>query len=307
MVVKRNRPRRRNVHVQPLHLRIRLARVAKGLSQKELGGKVGVAYQHVSDWERGKIKPRTDNIEKIAAVTEVSLPWLVRGEGWMVCHDWPPDVRDWLAAQLLLHDVRQVVIVAYPDVGVQKIGFLVDISMGILSIAALRKGLLGRPSWERRDGEAYVSILRDLRRQDIRMGYVALPGEQRGASSLGELSPLLSQATFENVIEREIETLPEALLSQPDQTVSPTPSNIGVDRRLDASRRTHSLPGVASEGAELARLMKNADPDTLELIGRLLREADQDVKKLIRDFLDARHQLIPSQGPLKPLKPSRRE
>ena len=41
--------------------RIKAARKAKGLSQEQLGEKLGVSFQAVSTWETGNILPDTDS------------------------------------------------------------------------------------------------------------------------------------------------------------------------------------------------------------------------------------------------------
>lgn len=65
--------------------RIREARERKGLTQQELADYFGYKPQTVSAWERGptnKQKPNAPNpptLAKIAAITNVSLKWLLTG------------------------------------------------------------------------------------------------------------------------------------------------------------------------------------------------------------------------------------
>ena len=53
--------------------RIRAARLAKGLSQEQLGEKLGVSFQAVSTWEQGKFLPDSDRLPVLAKVLDLSL------------------------------------------------------------------------------------------------------------------------------------------------------------------------------------------------------------------------------------------
>ena len=53
--------------------RIRVARLAKGLSQEQLGEKLGVSFQAVSTWEQGKFLPDSDRLPVLAKVLDLSL------------------------------------------------------------------------------------------------------------------------------------------------------------------------------------------------------------------------------------------
>ena len=64
--------------------RIRLARRAAGMSQKQLAEAVGVQRSAVSHWEAplGK-NPSVSHLRKLTQVTEVQFEWLVTGRGEM--------------------------------------------------------------------------------------------------------------------------------------------------------------------------------------------------------------------------------
>ena len=64
--------------------RIRLARRAAGMSQKQLAEAVGVQRSAVSHWEAplGK-NPSVSHLRKLAEVTQVQFEWLVTGRGEM--------------------------------------------------------------------------------------------------------------------------------------------------------------------------------------------------------------------------------
>jgi GTP pyrophosphokinase len=53
--------------------RIRAARKAKGLSQEELGAKLGISFQAVSTWETGKFMPDADHLPALAKELDLSL------------------------------------------------------------------------------------------------------------------------------------------------------------------------------------------------------------------------------------------
>lgn len=283
--------------MQPLNLRIRLARLTKGLEQKELAGTLGISPQHVSQWERGNVVPRRDNIEKIASATGVSDLWLFKAEGWMIYHDWPPDLQGWLQGQFLLHDIRRVVIVSYPEWIVLRIGFLLETAKGILSVGALRKPRTGWAPEVGRDAEAYFSILRDLKRRRTPTGQVMLEPEVQMAH-IGDLSELIPRAVYaESLLDLEIESVPRDLLPRFDRVAQSIDASISGDRPPSIS-----TPGAISEKPNLDRLVREADgemkdlltlllrttdADTRDLIRRLLREADADVKKEMIGHLDA--------------------
>jgi transcriptional regulator with XRE-family HTH domain len=57
--------------------KIKIVRKARGYSQEELGDKVGVSRQTVSDWEKGKFEPTLESIRCLAQVLEVSFDTLL--------------------------------------------------------------------------------------------------------------------------------------------------------------------------------------------------------------------------------------
>ena len=60
--------------------RIKAARLAKGLSQEQLGEKLGVSFQAVSTWEQGKFLPDSDRLPELAKVLDLSLDSLFAEE-----------------------------------------------------------------------------------------------------------------------------------------------------------------------------------------------------------------------------------
>lgn len=50
---------------------LKLLRVSQGLSQHELGEKIGVSQTTVSAWEKGKVNPSAKNIYELAKLYTV--------------------------------------------------------------------------------------------------------------------------------------------------------------------------------------------------------------------------------------------
>ena len=58
--------------------KIRKLRLTKGLSQKDLAKYVGVTYQQIQNYEKGKSKIPVDRLIKIAEALEVSLDFFLK-------------------------------------------------------------------------------------------------------------------------------------------------------------------------------------------------------------------------------------
>lgn len=69
-------PDRPSVSV-PIGFRIRVARRDRGLSQAELGGRIGMAQAAISNLERGVHSPRMDTLKRIARGLGLSVPALL--------------------------------------------------------------------------------------------------------------------------------------------------------------------------------------------------------------------------------------
>jgi len=60
--------------------RLRDARKAKGLTQKELAEMIVVKHNSVSNWENDQNKPDLDTIRRICGVLDISSAYLLEGE-----------------------------------------------------------------------------------------------------------------------------------------------------------------------------------------------------------------------------------
>lgn len=60
--------------------RIKEARKKAGLTQKELGAKLGVTYQTLAQWENDLRNPKQETIKRIATALNCDFYWLLLGE-----------------------------------------------------------------------------------------------------------------------------------------------------------------------------------------------------------------------------------
>jgi len=63
--------------------RLRQIRERIGITQAELGEKLGIQFQHVSKYERGETVPTWENLIKLIDLYDVNINWLLAGKGRM--------------------------------------------------------------------------------------------------------------------------------------------------------------------------------------------------------------------------------
>ncbi len=63
--------------------RIKEARKALNMGQKEFAVKLEIIYQSVSKYERGEIKPTAELMTKLAETYKININWLLTGNGEM--------------------------------------------------------------------------------------------------------------------------------------------------------------------------------------------------------------------------------
>ena len=61
--------------------RVAAAREAQGLSQKALAKKLGIGLKTLEGWENDVAEPRANKLQMLAGVLNVSLPWILTGDG----------------------------------------------------------------------------------------------------------------------------------------------------------------------------------------------------------------------------------
>ncbi|MEM7268625.1 MAG: helix-turn-helix transcriptional regulator [Pseudomonadota bacterium] len=85
--------------------RIVSAREALGLSQAQLARRLGVQENTLSDWESDRAEPRANKLQMLAGVLNVSLVWLMSGEG----DGSPAEVEEEaVEAEVLLSELRAI-------------------------------------------------------------------------------------------------------------------------------------------------------------------------------------------------------
>lgn len=60
--------------------RIKAARKEAGLTQKELGKKIGVTYQTIAQWENDLRNPKQETVQRISNALDCDFYWLLWGE-----------------------------------------------------------------------------------------------------------------------------------------------------------------------------------------------------------------------------------
>ncbi len=86
--------------------RVAAAREALGLSQAQLARRLGVKAQTVAAWEADRSEPRANKLQMLAGLLNVSMVWLMTGEGEGVT---PPEegANAERAYESLLTEVRE--------------------------------------------------------------------------------------------------------------------------------------------------------------------------------------------------------
>lgn len=85
--------------------RLTAAREAQGLTQAQLAKRLGVKQRTVEGWENDTSEPRANKLQMVAGLLNISLRWLLTGDGDGVAE---PATQEDLAedAQIILRDMR---------------------------------------------------------------------------------------------------------------------------------------------------------------------------------------------------------
>jgi transcriptional regulator with XRE-family HTH domain len=91
--------------------RVAAARDARQMSQKQLAKRLGVALKTVEGWENDVSEPRANKLQTLSGVLNVSIPWLLTGEGAGVEPEPEeisvPDIADLLSEMRMLRTDMQ--------------------------------------------------------------------------------------------------------------------------------------------------------------------------------------------------------
>jgi len=86
--------------------RIVAARQAMGLSEAQLARRMGIKAQTLRNWEDDRAEPRANKLQMLAGMLNVSIIWLMSGEGPGV-----PEIKTGPSAEELtemIEEVRQI-------------------------------------------------------------------------------------------------------------------------------------------------------------------------------------------------------
>jgi HTH-type transcriptional regulator, cell division transcriptional repressor len=99
--------------------RITGAREAVGLSQEELARRLGVRLRTIRAWEDDLAEPRANKLQMLAGLLNVSLRWILTGEGDGIPGPGEAEVPEEITALLIeLRDVKSQLVRAADRVAV---------------------------------------------------------------------------------------------------------------------------------------------------------------------------------------------
>ncbi|MHA6346661.1 helix-turn-helix domain-containing protein [Roseivivax sp. CAU 1761] len=86
--------------------RLAAARDAAQMSQEDLARRLGVKVTLVQSWEEDRAEPRTHRLQSLSGMLNVSMAWLLSGEGEGLSP--PADEPDMADLRALLIDLREI-------------------------------------------------------------------------------------------------------------------------------------------------------------------------------------------------------
>lgn len=91
-----------NENVATFGDRLEAARLAKGITTHQLAEQIGVKHKTVDAWENNSTEPRANKVQMLAGLLNVSMMWLISGQGngtydVVETYDRPEGINDVLA------------------------------------------------------------------------------------------------------------------------------------------------------------------------------------------------------------------
>lgn len=86
--------------------RVAAARGAMGLTQESLSQKLGVKLKTLRSWEDDMSEPRANKLQMLAGILNISLVWLLTGEGEGVSATWDEDEPQNIEMSEIIADFR---------------------------------------------------------------------------------------------------------------------------------------------------------------------------------------------------------
>ena len=91
--------------------RVAAAREARHMTQKALAKRLGVGLKTIEGWENDIAEPRANKLQTLSGVLNVSIPWLLTGDGAGIQADlddsMPPDAGELLSEMRVLRTEMQ--------------------------------------------------------------------------------------------------------------------------------------------------------------------------------------------------------
>jgi len=85
--------------------RLAAAREAQGATQKTLARRMGIALKTLEGWENDLREPRANKLQLLSGILDVSMSWLLTGEGQGVSQGPEPEIAE---VTELLREMRQL-------------------------------------------------------------------------------------------------------------------------------------------------------------------------------------------------------
>jgi transcriptional regulator with XRE-family HTH domain len=67
--------------------RLKKARKAKNLTQKQLAESIGINQKQYQHWERGRAEPSFDKVRRLAYMLETDIEWILFGNGKLITNN----------------------------------------------------------------------------------------------------------------------------------------------------------------------------------------------------------------------------
>ena len=87
--------------------RLKKARKAKNLTQKQLAESIGINQKQYQHWERGRAEPSFDKVQRLSYILGINIEWLLYGNGKLVANNGKKNTDFLRMIQLFLKDNPQ--------------------------------------------------------------------------------------------------------------------------------------------------------------------------------------------------------
>ncbi|MEM1264838.1 MAG: helix-turn-helix transcriptional regulator [Pseudomonadota bacterium] len=102
--------------------RITVARQARNMTQAQLARRLGIRIETLSNWEHDRSEPRANKLQMLAGLLNVSIIWLMSGEGDAPALDPTPSTSGAETVEAIVSELRDLRL-RHADIG-QRLGRL---------------------------------------------------------------------------------------------------------------------------------------------------------------------------------------